>query len=147
MFWDPQSKKIVYSDSVVFDEREFPGTARQADVAELPAELLSKTTKTMTIHPLCMLRGTSFNLGTKFLPLTNQRKSSQTRHLQHQHQHQPPNGSATKSARFWMRPILAQGRTMSQPSETPKHEALQRLSPIQSHRPATAPGKCHGIGR
>ena len=26
MFWNPQSKKLVYSDSAIFDEREFPGT-------------------------------------------------------------------------------------------------------------------------
>jgi hypothetical protein len=26
MFWDPSSRKVIYSDSAIFDEREFPGT-------------------------------------------------------------------------------------------------------------------------
>lgn len=28
MFWDPKMRKLIYSDSVTFDEREFPGTSQ-----------------------------------------------------------------------------------------------------------------------
>lgn len=31
MFWDPTTRKLVYSDSAVFDEREFPGTSQPKD--------------------------------------------------------------------------------------------------------------------
>lgn len=31
MFWDPKTRKLTYSDSAVFDEREFPGTSQPKD--------------------------------------------------------------------------------------------------------------------
>jgi transposase InsO family protein len=40
MFWDSSAKKIIYSDSAMFDEREFPGASIQPMTASIPVNLL-----------------------------------------------------------------------------------------------------------
>jgi Reverse transcriptase (RNA-dependent DNA polymerase)/gag-polypeptide of LTR copia-type/GAG-pre-integrase domain len=40
MFWDPSSKKIIYSDSATFDEREFPGAGREQTAPIVGLDLL-----------------------------------------------------------------------------------------------------------
>jgi hypothetical protein len=40
MFWDSRARQLVYSDSAIFDEREFPGAARQVETTDIPIDLL-----------------------------------------------------------------------------------------------------------
>lgn len=40
MFWDSRARQVVYSDSAIFDEREFPGTGKLTETTDIPINLL-----------------------------------------------------------------------------------------------------------